>query len=426
MQNRLTQSKGFHKKTQQEKQAWLKTHCHLTDHDIEYLANGQQHSSYPIINSLIENVIGTFHLPIGIIPYIEVNQQEYSVPVVVEETSIIAACNKTTKQIKKSGGSITASHQGSSITGQIVFSQLNAAQFEQLVSLLNAHMPTWIQQLKTNLLKSMEKRGGGFKNWSIQSFNQDSNDLMASLYIELNTQDAMGANLVTQTCEWVARQIKLHLNQPILFSIVCNYSNAALVKVTCQYPIEPDLGQPIADASRFAKLDIHRASTHNKGIMNAIDGLMIATGNDWRAVSTAMHSYACRSGQYQPLGQWQYHNGQLEGQLIAPIQIGTIGGVTRVHPDAQMCLKLLNYPSAQQLAMIAGSIGLVQNLAALKALTDEGLTQGHMRLHIDNLLMASQINDDTKAQLKPLLIQHLKTHQTIQHSDVQTYLKQLK
>tara|TARA_Y100000992_G_scaffold233414_1_gene164330 strand:- start:728 stop:1549 length:822 start_codon:yes stop_codon:yes gene_type:complete len=271
----------------------------------------------------------------------------------------------------------------------------------------------------------MKQRGGGLHRWHLKSYLTDCQHHTASLFVELNTVDAMGANLVTQTCEWLARSIESQLNQSTLLSIVCNYSESALVEAVCRYPIDRSLGHRISQASQFATLDIHRATTHNKGIMNAIDGLMVATGNDWRAVSASMHAYACRTGQYQPLSQWHYRDNHLEGRLVAPIQVGTVGGVTRIHPDAQLCLKLLNQPSSQDLAIIAGSIGLVQNLAALSALVDGGLIAGHMRLHIDNMLLAHGVAHETQARLRPILIEHIKTHQSIQPSDITHYLNQL-
>ena len=426
MPDRFKHSRGFHKKTLTERQRWLIEHRILDQEDVDYLQQSICHPSTDIIDAMIENVIGHFHLPIGIVPYICVNNQTYTVPLVVEETSIVAALNKTSKALKHAGGSLCADYSGPTITGQIVFSRMPPKAIKAIEELVKIEMDHWIQSLKQGLLKGIDQRGGGLNGWSFKTYPMEDGSLyMASLFIQLNSVDAMGANLITQTAEWIGQQIQTSIAHKPLFSIVCNHSELAMVDVHCDYPMTHEIGQKIADASWFATQDVARASTHNKGIMNAIDGLMIATGNDWRAVESAMHTHASISGQYQPLSRWNYDQGCLKGHMQVPIQIGTVGGVTGIHPDAQLCLKMLDINSSSELAMIAGSIGLLQNLAALTALVDDGITAGHMRLHIDNLMLACQANEQERHQLKPILTHHLKQHRSLSKNDVMNYLQQL-
>ncbi|NYQ91430.1 hydroxymethylglutaryl-CoA reductase, degradative, partial [Escherichia coli] len=185
--------------------------------------------------------------------------------------------------------------------------------------------------------------------------------------------------------------------------------------------IDPILGQKLQEASLFAEIDPYRAATHNKGVMNGIDPVLIATGNDWRAVDAGIHAYAARSGQYKAITRWRYQNEILTGELTAPIIVGTVGGVTSLHPTAKMCLRMMDITSANQLSQVIAAVGLVQNLGALKALCTDGIIQGHMKLHIDNLLLVAGANENEMPVLKEKLQEWLNLNKRVSLNNAMTY-----
>ena len=220
--------------------------------------------------------------------------------------------------------------------------------------------------------------------------------------------------------------IETHTDEKGLMGIVSNYSDRSLVTATVTInQVEPALGEAI-EYILFAEMDPHRAATHNKGIMNGIDAIVLATGNDWRAVEAGCHAYAAKDGHYKALAIWRYKDGVLTGTLTAPITVGIVGGVTKVHPQAQLALQLLQIESASELAQVIAATGLLQNLAALNALVGEGIAQGHMRLHIDNLILQLKVAECDRALLKTKLIAYLKQHKRITLSDADRVYQLLK
>jgi hydroxymethylglutaryl-CoA reductase len=209
--------------------------------------------------------------------------------------------------------------------------------------------------------------------------------------------------------------------------ILSNLNDQKLTTATVTISgVEPSLGHRLEEASLFAELDPYRAATHNKGVMNGMDAVLIATGNDWRAVEAGVHAYAARSGQYQAISTWRFHDGVLTGTLTAPIIVGTVGGVTSLHPTAKMCLNMMNIQSANELSRVIAAVGLLQNLGAIKALCTEGIIQGHMKLHIDNLLLVAGAKDHEMPLLKNRLQQWLDLHKCINLHNAQVLLKEIR
>jgi hydroxymethylglutaryl-CoA reductase len=200
----------------------------------------------------------------------------------------------------------------------------------------------------------------------------------------------MGANTINLVCETLKPHLKKLTGERVGLCILSNLVDTKLVEATCRIKnITPELGHAIEEATLFANLDPYRGATHNKGIMNAIDPILVATGNDWRAVEAGVHAYTANDGKYRSITQWKYENGILKGRFLAPIAVGIVGGMTRIHPTAKVCLKLMGIKQAEDLARICAAAGLAQNLAALRALCTVGIIQGHMKLHASNFAIAA-------------------------------------
>lgn len=362
-------------------------------------------------NHWIENAIGYWPMPLGIANDIPINDQILMLPLAVEETSIIAGLCKMGKLVRQHGQLVTQHHQ-TIAKGQIPFKgvALSQNQIDQLKQII----PTWIAMANSQIVPGLYRRGGGLLtidwvtkgNWLIIEF-------------ELDPCDAMGANLVNQVAEYLKPKLETCLAATATTAILSNLTPIRASAAITLSGLSEDHAKRIADASEWAQLDTGRAATHNKGIFNGIDALCIATGNDWRAVNAAGHAFAARHGQYQGLSTWSYHDNQLHGELALPIPIGTVGGVTRQHPIAQLSLDLLGQPNADNLAQYMVACGLLQNLAALYALTSDGIVSGHMRLHINNLIQPYSLPLEHGATLKSLCESHLKQTGAITATDVE-------
>lgn len=349
----------------------------------------------PLINeevaiSLIENVIGQGSLPVGLLPRIIVDDKEYVVPMMVEEPSVVAAASYGAKLVNQSGGFKTVSSERLMI-GQIVFDEVNDT--EQLA--LN------IEQLESNIHKiadaaypSIKARGGGYRRIEIDTFPEQH---LLSLKIYVDTKDAMGANMLNTILEAITAHLKIefpHYN--VLMSILSNHATASVVKVQGEIDVK-DLnrgersGEEVAyrmeRASVLAQIDIHRAATHNKGVMNGIHSVVLATGNDTRGAEASAHAYASRDGHYRGIATWNYDKarGKLVGTIEVPMTLAIVGGGTNVLPIAKASLDLLNVESAQELGHVVAAVGLAQNFSACRALVSEGIQQGHMSLQYKSL-----------------------------------------
>lgn len=381
----------FYKKTPSERRADLVEQGILTNEQADLLS--QQELSESISNHLIENQLSDFPVPLGVAKNLLINGKEYIIPLVTEEPSVIAACSNGAKMAKATGGFVAKATERL-LRGQIVFTQVASLQsFVQALEEKKEHF----YQLANEAYPSIVVRGGGVRKIEVRTF---ANTRDVSLDVFMDTQEAMGANMLNTVLEAIANEIKEQFSEQLLMSILSNYATEAVTTVCCRIPFAKlskgtngeEIATKIAEAARYAKVDIYRATTHNKGIMNGIEAFVLATGNDTRAVGAAIHAYAARNGSYQGLSDWYIEEGELVGELAVPILMASVGGATTILPKAHAVHEMLGNPSAQELAYIAVAVGLAQNLAALRALVSEGIQQGHMALQARSLAMSVGAN----------------------------------
>ncbi len=381
---------SLHRLTREERLARVAEYCDLTDDEAKILS-GETPFPLAIAEHLIENVVGVFPIPIGIATHFCIDGRDLAIPMAVEETSIIAAASSTAKWVRREG-SIRTYAKGNLIIGQVQLPNVRNVEHskrvltdarEELRAIANASIPTLVS------------RGGGVKEIVIRelerpAFEGQPAGTMLVLHVLCDPRDAMGANLINQVCEVLKPRIEYITDERVGLCILSNLVDGklAIAEVTVRN-IDPVVGQGIVEAALFAKVDPYRAATHNKGVMNGIDPILIATGNDWRAVEAGIHAYAARSGKYQPVTEWRMENGNLIGHFEAPLAVGIVGGVTRLHPTARVALKMLGITCSEDLGRICAAVGLVQNLGALKALATVGIVKGHMQLHAANLAIAA-------------------------------------
>lgn len=396
----LQQFEGFSKLDYKTRLNKLKDLSFLDSEDISYLQSGGIKSP-DLAEELIENVLGFFEMPLGVAVNFVINKKDYVLPLAVEETSIVAAASKTARWICSHGEIKTEVLSRLSI-GQIQIAKVK--NFPQLKKTIEDNFENWKQDVNSNLLASMSKRGGGLKAWELRSINRPDSKTMAVLHLHIETCDAMGANLINQVCEYLKTPLEDLSGEQVTMCILSNLADKRIVRAQVIVKNqELNFIQKVEEASLFAELDPYRAATNNKGIMNGIDALLIATGNDWRAVEAGLHAYAAFGGAYSSLTKWRVKGNELHGLMEAPFMLGTVGGVTDIHPTAKLCLKILGFPKAEELASLCCALGLVQNLGAIRALVTEGVIEGHMKLHIKNLIIKTGATE----QEKPLLEQHL-------------------
>lgn len=332
---------------------------------------------------VIENHLFNFQIPLGVALNFKVNDKKYIVPMATEEPSVIAAASNGAKTL----GNIRAYCETKHIIGQIVLYNINNVD----LAILNLEKNiSKIKEKIDEMTTSMLKRGGGFKNIWIDKF-VGSQDYL-SLYISVDTVDAMGANTINSILENISGFIETITESKFLMRIISNNSIESIVMAKAKINVSVldknienarEIAKRIHLASEYAHLDKFRAVTHNKGIMNGIDAVLIATGNDFRAIESSSHSYAVKNGSYVSLTNWIYDesNGILEGSIEIPMQVATVGGTISVNPMAKWSLELLGNPSSKELAMIIASVGLAQNFSALRAIVSVGIQKGHMALH---------------------------------------------
>ena len=346
-----------------------------------------------LADNLIENQISEFELPMGLAQNFVINGKKYLVPMVTEEPSVIAAASNGAKI----AGNFQTVLSERLMRGQIVFYDVEQA--DHLMQTIEVNQAGIFRAAK-EAYPSIFKRGGGLRQVSSRAFEAEG---FVSVDFKVDVKDAMGANIVNAILEGVANLFRTWFpEQKILFSILSNYATESLVKVNCEIPVERlskgNNGQEVAEkiqaASRFSKVDPYRAATHNKGIMNGINAVVLATGNDTRAVASGIHAYASKEGSYQGLAEWYVKDGLLLGSLELPLPVATVGGAVKVLPKAQAALELLEITEAKELAQVMAAVGLAQNLAALRALVSEGIQQGHMSLQVRALAMTVGAKDE--------------------------------
>lgn len=414
---------GFSKLSREERFKRLLALGAMTPDDITFLKNGGIRD-LNLADKLIENVIGYFQLPLGVATNFNINGQDYVIPMAVEETSIIAALSKSAKWIRQHG-EIQTWVEGDCILGQIQLAKVS--DFQKFSQIFVENKNYFIQKANEDVAANMVKRGGGVVDLQLRHLKREDGKDMAVIHLTMNSCDAMGANIINQVLEYLKAPIEELTGEEVTMCILSNLNDQKLTtaQVTINN-IDPILGQKLQEASLFAEIDPYRAATHNKGVMNGIDPVLIATGNDWRAVEAGVHAYAAREGRYQAITRWRYQDGKLTGQLTAPIIVGTIGGVTALHPTAKICLRMMNIGSANELSQVIAAVGLVQNLGAIKALCTEGIIQGHMKLHIDNLLLAAGANENEMPELKERLQGWLDLHKRISLNNAHDLLAQIR
>ena len=400
--------KSYYKKSRQDRIDVLVDQEHITSDQAEFLKNGQGLPT-EIADNMIENALSTYGLPYGLALNFLINDQEVHIPMVTEEPSVIAAASNGGKIIQQAGGFKSQVNQRL-MTGQIAFTGLEddaqALRFEgyvtefvdDLLAVANAAYP------------SIVGRGGGAR--SIRSRYYPATDSSAAffiVYLTIDTQEAMGANMMNTMLEalkaHILGQVDFIANIDGLMAILSNYAVEATATATCEItarlldkgPISGvEVASKIALASQLAQVDVYRATTHNKGIMNGVDAFVLATGNDWRAIEAGVHAYAARDGQYRGLAKWTYDSDReiLSGELTLPLALGAVGGSIGIHPTVQVTKSILGQSDAKHLMEIAVSLGLAQNFAAVRALVTEGIQAGHMQLQAKSLAIQAGADGD--------------------------------
>lgn len=415
-ENKSSRIKGFYNLHLEKRRQILIERGFLTLNDLENL---DLDGGLPldIAENMIENVIGRFSFPLGIALNFQVNGRDVLVPMVVEEPSVVAGASFMAK-LAREGGGFTAHASDPVMIGQLQvldLDDLSAA--EQLI--LN-HKDDLLASLK-DVDPILNDLGGGPKDLEVRLISNSAAGPFLIVHLLFDVRDAMGANAVNTACEKLAPALEEITGGRVHLRILSNLADRRLAAAECTIPVESlafdkytgaQVRDGIIEAWAFADADSYRAATHNKGIMNGIDAVLLATGNDWRAVEAGAHAYAARFGFYRSLSTWsQDQTGNLKGRLELPLAAGIVGGATQVHPGAKTALKLMDVKTARELAEIIVSVGLAQNLAALRALATDGIQQGHMRLHARQVAitagaegeqinkLAEQLIDDNKIRI---------------------------
>ncbi len=389
----------FYKLSVEQRLEALRGKLLLDSEEIQLLHHSIHSFGEKTIDKMIENVIGVMSLPLGLAMHLNVNHKEYIVPMAIEEPSVVAALSNASKTISLSGG-FTASLQESFAIGQIHFASKKTLQ--QIKSIIDLNKNKLIDH-GNSFHPNMISRGGGIIDFEVLMLEKSDKNLFA-IHVIVETKDAMGANLVNSICEGIAPMIEELISEEVILRIISNFNDRSMVEVTCKILPEnihsdPNVAEKIINgfvqASLIAQKDVYRAVTHNKGIMNGIDPIAIATANDWRAIEAGIHAYASRSGEYRGVSEW-YRNedGILEGAMRIPLKVGTAGAQQRNNKLAQLSLKLLDVKSSSELAQLMAAAGLAQNFSAIKALVSEGIQTGHMALHARSIVSSIGVPSD--------------------------------
>ena len=403
---------GFYKLSVQDRVSMLSVRSGLPSAELALLGEGCL--TVEQANHMVENVVGTYSLPLGLGLNFQINGRDYLVPMCVEEPSVIAAASNAARMVREGGGFVAEADPPLMIAQVQLYDVPDTDRATQAILADKEALIVACNDAQPNLLR----RGGGTRDIEVRTLERETEARPGMLVVHLIVDccDAMGANLVNTVAEAVAPRLAELAGGCFGLRILSNLADRRCVRVRCRVPLdvlrsERFDGVAVRDgivlASRFAELDPYRAATHNKGIMNGIDPVVLATGNDWRGVEAGAHAFAARSGVYRPLAIWRAgSDGLLHGQIELPMAIGTVGGTLRVHPGARLGLQILGVSSAQELGMVMASVGLASNLAALRALAAEGIQQGHMSLHARSVAVAAgasgELVDQVAAELSKL------------------------
>lgn len=377
---------GFYKMELEERLQELKRRGFLNDDDISLLRDRRGGLPLQTADKMVENLIGVIELPLGLGLNFLIDGKDRVVPMAVEEPSVLAAVSHIAKLTRPSGGFLTSAESNIMI-GQVQV--LGCPDFEIAKEAVLSHKAELLA-LANSLHPKMQERGGGAKDIEVRVIQKGKYQSMLVVHLLIDCCDAMGANLINTMAEGIAPRVEEITSGNVFLRILSNLADRRIVRARCAIPFEhlawkdfagEEVARGIELASQFAESDPYRAATHNKGVMNGISAVCIATGNDWRALEAGAHAYCCRDGQYGPMARWWIEDEQLIGQIEVPIQVGTVGGPIRLHPTVQLAHKLLDTKGADELAQVMAAVGLAQNMAALKALATTGIQRGHMSLH---------------------------------------------
>lgn len=436
----MLQNKGFSKLTKEEKINWITTTYFSNPEEANKVVKQYWNSDIELQklhDEFIENTLTNFYLPLGVAPNFIINGKTYTVPMAIEESSVVAAASKSAKFWAARGG-FKAAVLGTEKIGQVHFSY--SGSFEKLKNFFNEKKASFYED-SASITKNMEKRGGGILDIQLVNKTDKLKDYY-QLHATFNTKDSMGANFINSCLEQFAKTLEREATNyegfsesekkiQVIMCILSNFVPNCIVRaeVSCKVEdlnendnINPnEFAEKFVKAVQIAEIEPFRAVTHNKGIMNGVDAVVLATGNDFRAVEAGAHAYASRNGNYSSLSHASIENGVFKFWLDIPLALGTVGGLTSLHPLVKFSLEMLGKPSAEELMKIVAVTGLAQNFAALRSLTTTGIQKGHMKMHIHNILNQFQATKEEKEQV----MAHF-SDITVSHSLVVDYLEQIR
>ncbi len=431
---------GFSKLSKEEKINWIaNTYFTNPNEAISLIKNywNVDQKLQQLHDDFIENTISNFYLPLGVAPNFLINDKFFTIPMAIEESSVVAAASKSAKYWSERGGFKTTVINTEKI-GQVHF--IYCGEYSKLEIFFNKIKTIFFFETES-ITKNMQKRGGGILDIELRN-KSNLIDNYYQLHASFETKDSMGANFINSCLEQFAKTLKNQAQENIDFSedeknievvmsILSNYVPNCIVRAEVSCPIEElvdkNIDNPLEFAQKFvraveiAKIEPYRAVTHNKGIMNGIDAVVLATGNDFRAVEAGIHAYASRNGQYESLSNAKIENGIFSFWMEIPLALGTVGGLTSLHPLVKFSLEMLEKPSAAMLMQIVAVAGLAQNFAALRSLTTTGIQDGHMKMHLNNIL-----NQFDATQNERLLIKNHFKLNIVSHSAVVDFIENIR
>jgi len=399
---------SFYRLSVEERRRKIAEATNLPSADVEALAHGDG-LPIEVADAMVENAVGTFALPFGVALNFKVNGRDYVVPMVVEEPSVIAAASYAALLAREGGGFEAEADPGAMI-GQIQL--VNVPDPGAAVERIGAARARLLEAAE-ELTPGLCKRGAGPRDVEVRLVRGDDGETMVVVHVLLDTGDAMGANAVNSLVEGLAPMVEEIAGGTVCLRILSNLSDRRLARARVRVPFAAlgrdglagsDVAERMMHAYRFAAADPYRATTHNKGIMNGVDAVALATGNDWRAIEAGAHAYACRDGRYTSLTTWRIDGEHLIGSIELPMAVSTVGPLVKSHPRVRLAFRVLGLSSARELASIMATAGLASNMAAMRALATEGIQKGHMSLHARSVLLAAGARGAAVEQLRKRLV----------------------
>ncbi|CAD0003622.1 hydroxymethylglutaryl-CoA reductase, degradative [Flavobacterium chungangense] len=425
---------GFSKLSKKEKINWIANEYFSTPQEALNIIRNYWNTDeklQQLHDEFIENTITNLYIPLGVAPNFLINGKYKTIPMAIEESSVVAAASKSAKYWATRGG-FKATVIDTEKIGQVHFTFNGDA--EKLNAFFNKIKPKFFSDTQ-NITKNMQQRGGGILDIHLKD-KRDLLDNYFQLHATFETKDSMGANFINSCLEQFATTLKdeaqnANLEIEVIMSILSNYVPNCIVRAEVSCPIEDltekhipnprDFAERFVQAVQIAEVEPFRAVTHNKGIMNGVDAVVLATGNDFRAVEAGVHAYASKNGQYASLSHAKIENGIFTFWLEIPLALGTVGGLTSLHPLVKLCLEILQKPSAKELMEIVAVAGLAQNFAALRSLTTTGIQEGHMKMHLNNIINQFEANEEERHLIKT----HFKKT-VISHNAVVEFIENLR